>query len=84
MVKTIESINKAGYFKTIASCCGHGKYNSTIVVKDRDNNIYEYFSRQRIVKQKRHRYYMRDKQGIYFLKHLMEATGGLEPPGTRA
>ena len=34
----IKDINDSGKYRTILSCCGHGKYPSTILVLDKDTN----------------------------------------------
>lgn len=55
--------------KTIASCCGHGKYPMTIIVKS-PNGIYELISGELI--QRIHKLYHRDKQGYYYIPETVE------------
>jgi hypothetical protein len=52
-------------FKTLACCCGHGKYHMTIVAKDIRGNIFEMFSGVDIPRAKR--FYRRDNEGIYYI-----------------
>jgi hypothetical protein len=54
--------------KTLGSCCGHGVYQSTIIVLY-DGKIYEHFSGQKIPRKKR--FYRRDADGIYFLPEVV-------------
>ena len=67
---TVEKINYGGTYKTVASCCGHGKYPSTIVVRGASGSFREYFSGKAIEKRKKHRYYKRDKAGHYFIPQI--------------
>lgn len=68
LIKEIEEINKAKKVRTLASCCGHGKYTKTIVVKERENgNIFEYFTKISLNFKKRNRYYKRDNEGFYYI-----------------
>lgn len=67
----IAFINKHTEFKTLASCCGHRKYDSTIVVKDKKGNIFEYYSNIQLEPKKRNRYYKKDNKGFYFIPHIL-------------
>ncbi len=71
--------------KTILSCCGHGKYHPSIIVKEyrtikgkREIVFYEIFS-GKILRIKEHpldkdpkKFYKRDKQGHYYIPELKE------------
>jgi len=57
--------------KTLASCCGHGTYPPTIVVK-RAGRIFEFYSGITLGPRKRNRYYKRDKNGFYYIPEVME------------
>nr|MDO8114951.1 hypothetical protein [Candidatus Sigynarchaeota archaeon] len=70
LVEAIEQINAGGEFHTIASCCGHGRYPPTIIVRDRNGHYYEYVSKQLVDKAKRHRYYRRDPFGFYYVGQI--------------
>ena len=63
LIPTISRLNNSTNLMPLASCCGHGKYNSTIVVKDRKGNIFEFYSRISLGSRKRNRYYKKDKKG---------------------
>jgi hypothetical protein len=51
--------------RTVACCCGHGKYPMTILVKDRFGNVYDLVSCE-IINRKR-RFYKRDSEGYYYI-----------------
>lgn len=70
----IRGINQNTPFKTIASCCGHGKYPTTIVVRDKSGKIHEYFSGVPLEKKKRNRYYKRDSEGYYYIPEVVDKT----------
>ena len=71
MRETVERINKEGTYRTLASCCGHGKFPKTIVVKEKETkNILEYYTKIRLQVKKRNRYYRKDKDGFYFIPKL--------------
>lgn len=81
MRKLIKWLNNK--HKTISSCCGHGRYNSSVIVKeyreiDGKGQIvfYEIFS-GRILRIKKNpldkdpkKFYKRDKQGYYFIPEV--------------
>lgn len=54
--------------KTLACCCGHGKYPRTIIV-EKDEKRIEYYSGVEILRKKR--FYRRDAQGIYYIPELV-------------
>lgn len=55
--------------KTLASCCGHGKYPMSIIAKDKLTGwTIEIFSAT-ILKNKR-RWYKQDKQGYYYIPEV--------------
>ncbi len=68
----IELLNDMG-FKTFACCCGHGKYNMTIVGVSKiyeGKEYYELLSRKVIPRKKR--FYKKDKQGYYFIPETIK------------
>jgi len=67
LISIINQLNKSSELKTLASCCGHMKYDSTIVVKDREGNIFEYYSSKLLGPRKRNRYYKKDNDGFYYI-----------------
>ena len=71
LASTIKEINDEGVFKSLASCCGHNKYDKTIVVKERDTgSIFEYFTKIELKPKKRNRYYKKDKEGFYYIPEI--------------
>ena len=71
LIPIISCLNKSTNLKTLASCCGHGKYNSTIVVKDKEGKIFEYYSGKLLGPKKRNRYYKKDNDGFYYIPELI-------------
>ena len=65
----IATINADGRYHMIASCCGHGVLQPTIVVKERaTGKILEWNHEIPLTKAKRHRYYKKNKKlGIYYI-----------------
>jgi hypothetical protein len=76
LVKEIEILNQSG-FNTISSCCGHGKYNASVVVKDHLDLCYELYSGiqlnayDRKKKKQYNKYYKKDKEGYYYIPELV-------------
>jgi len=69
LVDTIKDIITKG-LKPLASCCGHGKYPTTIVVRDKKGKIFELYSGIELGKRKRNRYYKRDKENYYYIPEV--------------
>ena len=67
----IKGIRKEG-FVPVASCCGHGRYPMTVVVKRPDGRMMEYFSMAPLQRKKRNRYYTRDSKGHYYIAECVE------------
>lgn len=51
--------------KTVACCCGHGKYPMTIVVENLEGTHWELLSGIMIYRKRK--FYKRNKQGYYFI-----------------
>ena len=84
LVDEIEELNKNGT-KTVASCCGHGKYPRSIIVIDADNKLrngknmcFDYDTHTRVndykpkLKKQNQKWYKRDDEGYYYIPQLME------------
>ncbi len=69
LILLVNDLNNPN-LKTLASCCGHGKYDTTIVVKDKMNNIFEFYSGVSLLPKKRNRYYKKDKNGFYYIPEI--------------
>ena len=72
MKNIISFINANTNYKTISSCCGHGRYNPSIVVLNLEtaewcNVPYEIFS-DKYFKHGTKKFYKKDKKGYYYLK----------------
>ncbi len=66
MKKFISFVNNSGIAKTLACCCGHGKYPMTLVIRIKhDNRIWEVFSDKTIPRKRL--FYKKDKKGIYYI-----------------
>ena len=72
LILIINDLNKKKELRTLASCCGHGQYNPTIVVKDKVGNIFEFYSNKSLTYRKRNRYYKKDENGFYFIPELIK------------
>ena len=65
----IEMLNNHLFLNTpVACCCGHGNYPETIVVKNREREIWELNSGIKIPRKKR--FYRRDSEGYYFIPEV--------------
>ena len=76
MVNLVNFINKTTKltgFRTVSSCCGHGKYPPSLLVKHTsyqpEDFALEIFSRK-IVKRKK-KFYKKDKQGYYYIPETL-------------
>ena len=56
--------------ETVGSCCGHGIYPMTIIVRDKYNQHYDLVSGVHIKRKKR--YYVKDKRGYYFIPEVVD------------
>jgi len=72
LIPIIKCLNESKELKILASCCGHGKYNSTIVVKDKKGHIFEYYSRKLLGPKKRNRYYKKNNNGFYYIPEVIK------------
>lgn len=72
----IENLNK--YFgddvEILACCCGHGKYNMSLIIKEYHPNgksflIWDWCSGKYIPRAKK--FYKKDKQGYYFIPETL-------------
>jgi hypothetical protein len=64
-------------FKSLLSCCGHGKYKKTWVVQNKGSKVaFDWFSRVKLTGTKRSDsrapYYERDDEGHYFIPEVQE------------
>jgi len=69
MEKICWLINNKTNYKTLASCCGHGKYPMTIVVEKGWGLPLEYFTQ--IILPRKRRFYKKDKQGIFYIPEVV-------------
>ena len=83
----IKEFNKAiklieGYLlepiTIVASCCGHGKYPKTLVIRTRDRSseeppfYHEHFSGEHIMRTRN--FYRKDAQGVYHIPEVKNET----------
>ena len=76
ILRKIRNLQKNG-LNTILSCCGHNKYQETIIIKNEDNSVFE-FNSGRFLKDynpnfdKRHNhYYKKDAENHYFIPDII-------------
>ena len=67
-IRTLSIIFKANNFKILACCCGHNRYNMSIVYSI-NNFVFELFSGKYIPRKKR--FYKKDKEGYYYIPELI-------------
>ena len=67
-MKNIIDFLKLNDVKTVACCCGHGKYPMTIIVAWA-GTFFEIFSYEEIKRKKR--FYEKDKQGYYYIPEVI-------------
>ena len=72
LIPIINFLNNSNDLKTLSSCCGHGAYNPTIVVKDKTSNIFEVYSGIILTPKKRNRYYRKDNDGFYYIPEVIK------------
>lgn len=70
MQPLISYLKKEIHEEIKACCCGHGKYEKTIVVKNGEETFWELFS-GKIIPRKR-RFYKRDNEGYYYIPELVD------------
>jgi hypothetical protein len=71
MRRLISILNKETNWKTVACCCGHGKYNPSLIVIDQQvsewcNEPFDLFSDTKF-KHGTKKFYKKDKQGYYYI-----------------
>ena len=74
MKNIVAFINKETQCNTIMCCCGHGKYNPSLIVIDTReakfcNTPYDLFSGIQF-KHGQKRFYKKDKQGYYYIPEV--------------
>jgi hypothetical protein len=67
MENLIWVLNDCG-IKTLASCCGHGKYNMSIVFKSPDGKIKDLISGIEIPRRKK--FYKKDRRRYYYIPEV--------------
>lgn len=66
----IDNLNGSGV-KTYASCCGHGKYDITVVVMEAGTGYFRDLFTNAIIPRKK-RFYKKDEQGYYYIPEVLE------------
>src|SRR3990167_11274419 len=54
----------------VASCCGHGKYPMTLLVKSGFGSVYDMVSGKVI--RRKSRFYVKDKHGVFYVLETIE------------
>jgi hypothetical protein len=67
LTDVIASLNSNG-MQTLGSCCGHGKYSTTIIIKGDDEKIYELYTG--IIIPRTARFYKSDKEKYYYIPEI--------------
>ena len=72
----IEEINKESNLKTLASCCGHGKYHQTIVMSIKNHkgkfrpDQYAYEENTKLIICRKTRFYIYDADGLCYIPEV--------------
>lgn len=74
-INALKTTNWNQKFQSIMSCCGHGKYPKTLIVKNRaSGKVFEWYSGIDLTKsgraRKRQPYYKKDAEGYYFIPEV--------------
>lgn len=70
LIKWLNRTTSVYHLKTLACCCGHGRYPMTVIVENKAGLIYEAVSSKLIPRKKR--FYRRDKKGYYYIPEISE------------
>jgi len=73
MKNIIKFLNESG-IKTLACCCGHGKYPMTIIIRHFSGFVAWDIMSNRCIPRKRN-FYKKDKEGYYFIQETLENGG---------
>ena len=76
LVKTLEVLENRGLI-TVSSCCGHGIYPKTILIKLKNGTVYDYFTN--IIIPRKARFYKKDKKGFYFIPETLKKLNDAVP-----
>lgn len=76
LIEVLNDLNDSGIgFETLSCCCGHGRYNMSIVVYDKYNkNTFDLISGRDIPRKKR--FYIKDKEGYYYIPEIIKMRKG--------
>ncbi len=70
MRKVISNLQEQG-IRTLACCCGHGKYPMTIVINIGVTKVIPLEIFSNIVLDRKKKFYKKDKQGYYFIPETL-------------
>lgn len=59
---------KGSHYETLSACCGHKRYQITIVVRDTWGKTWEVFSG--IELKRKRRFYKKDSKGFYYIPEV--------------
>ena len=67
-IKNFNSLGESIGIKTVACCCGHGKYPPTIIIQKPDGTIRDWWTN--IIIPRKKRFYKRDSEGHFFIPEI--------------
>lgn len=70
-IRSLVNFLSGNHWLTVASCCGHGKYPVTVVIKYDEYTYKEVFTFTVIPRTRR--FYKRDSEGYYFIPELVNS-----------
>lgn len=69
IAELIEQLNDLEIVTTVASCCGHGIYPKTIVIRFENGTAFEMHSG--IIIPRKRNFYRKDKKGFYYIPETL-------------
>jgi len=69
-VGTLSNLNTKGRLKIVASCCGHGKYPPSIIVRNHLGHTWDLITNI-VIRDRKKRFYKKDKQGYYYIPEVL-------------
>lgn len=70
LYRLIEYLNKNGGYNTVACCCGHGRYNPSVLVKNKHGLVYNVLDNKFTVIDRKRNFYRRDNKRLYYIPEL--------------
>jgi len=73
MTRLVNALNAQG-IETLGCCCGHGRYCPTVIIRDTDGEVAEFFTGIKIPRTRR--FYKTDDGGYYYVPEINKPKEG--------